>query len=108
MVNYFVCPCMVDICLVSNCNEINELKKSGFLRVNFLIFEHVDSFYICCKENIFYVDCHARSDIYETCSDVIEPINCFDLILYGFDNICSKCEKLILKYFLDFLIKIEK
>lgn len=82
---------------------------SGFLRVNFLIFEHVDSFYICCKENIlFYFDCHTRSDIYKNCSDETEPINCFDLILYGYEDICFKCERLVLKYFLDFLTKIEK
>ena len=106
MVNYFVCP----LCLMSFLHQIirkslNLLKVA--LRVNFLIFEHDGSFYLCCKDNIiFYFDC--QSDIYKTCSDEIEPVNCFDLILYGFEDICSRCEKLILKYFLDFLIKIEK
>ena len=107
MVNYFVCPCMFDVFFESNHKEITQLIESGFLRVNFLIFEHDGSFYLCCKDNIiFCFDC--QSDIYKTCSDEIEPVNCFDLILYGFEDICSKCEKLILKYFLDFLIKIEK
>ena len=109
MVNYFVCPCLLDIVFASNCKEIDELIKSGFLKVNFLIFEHDRSFYLCCKENIvFYSGCYKQSDIYKTCSDETEPINCFDLILYGYEDICLECEKLILKYFLEFLIKIEK
>ena len=100
---------MFDVVFASNYKEIDKLIESDFLRVNFLIFEHVGPFYLCCNKNIvFYSDCYKQSDIYKTCSDETEPINCFDLILYGYEDICSKCEKLILKYFLDFLIKIEK
>ena len=110
MVNYFVCPCIFDIFLVSNPKEINELVKSNFLDVDYLILlDEESNLYICCKENIlFHYDCHSRSDIFKTCGDITDPVNCFDLLSFGFENICSMCKKLILKYFLDLLIKVKK
>ena len=114
MVNYFVCPCIFDIFLVSNPKEINELVKSNFLEVSYLILLDAESnmesnLYICCKENIvFHYECHSRSDIFKTCGDISDSVNCFDLLSFGFKNICSKCKKLILKYFLDILIKVKK
>ena len=109
MLNYFVCPCIFDVVFVSNPKEIDELIESGFLEVNFLILRDDSSLYISCKENIaFYYERHSRSDIFKTCGDIIDPVNCFDLLSFGFENICSKCKKLILKYFLDILIKIKK
>ena len=109
MLNYFLCPCIFDVVFVSNPKEISQLIESGFLDANFLILRDDSTVYICCKENIvFYYECHSRSDIYKTCGNVIEPVNCFDLLSFGFENICSKCKKLILKYFLDILIKIKK
>ena len=108
-VNYFVCPCLFDIvssAVTSNYEQINK-----FLSVNFLIIEYDGSFYLCCKDSIeFYYDCcKKQSDIYETCSsDLTELISCLDLICYGFEDLCPKCEKFILKYFLEHLTKIEK
>ena len=102
VVKYFVCSCLFDIVFVSN--EINELSSEKSL-----ILEHDGSFYICCKDSIeFFSDYNKRSDIDKTCSTVTEPVSCLDLICYGFEDVCSKCEKLILKYFLEHLSKIEK
>ena len=104
VVNYFVCPCLFDTVFALNHNVINELMR--FLSVNYLIIEYDGSFYISCKDAIeFYSEYNKQSD---TCSDITEPISCLDLISYGFEDVCSKCEKSILKFFLGHLSKIEK
>ena len=104
MVNYFVCPCLFDIVSALNYDDINELIK--FLSVNYLILEYDGTFYLCCKDSIdFYFVYDKDSD---TCSNLNEPISCFDLICYGFEDVCSKCEKSILNFFSDHLSKIEK
>ena len=109
MVNYFVGQCIFDVVLISTPKEIDDLIKSNFLNVSYLIFDEESNIYICCKKNIeFYYDCYSRSDIFETCGDITDPVNCFDLLSFGFENICSKCKKLILKYFLDLLIEVKK
>ena len=102
MVDYFVCPCLFDIVSALNYDSINELIK--FLSVNYLILEYEMTFYLCCKNSVeFYSDFYVDS-----CSNLIEPISCFDLICYGFEDVCSKCEKSILNFFSEHLIKIEK
>ena len=107
VLNYSVCPCLFDIVFASNYNEINELIK--FLSVNFLTILHGVSTYICCKDSIeFYFDYNKQSVNDKTCSTVSEPISCLDLICFGFEDVYLKCEKLILKYFLEHLSKIEK
>ena len=104
MVNYFVCSCLFDIVFPLNCNDINELMK--FLSVNYLILDYDGSFYISCKDSIdFYSEYIKDCD---TCSHCEEPINCIDLICYGFEDVCSMCEKIILNFFSDYLSKIEK
>ena len=109
MVNYFVCPCIFALVLISTSIEIDDLIKSKFLNVSYLIFDEETNIYICCKKNIeVYYDCYSRSGILDTCDDIIDPVNCFHLLTYGFENICSKCKKVILKYFLDILNKVQK
>ena len=104
MVNYFICPCLFDIVFASNDDDISELIK--FLSVNYLILEYDRSFYISCKDSIdFYSEYNKDSD---SCYSSTEPISCLDLICYGFEDVCSKCEKIILNYFSDHLSKIEK
>ena len=98
MVNYFACPCIFDVVLISTHEEIDDLIKRNFLHVSYLIFDEESNIYICCKKNIeFYCEFYSRSDIFEHCGDITDPINCFDLLCYGFENICSKCKDLILK-----------
>ena len=104
MVNYFVCPCLFDIVSALNYNDINELMK--FLSVNYLILEYDESFYISCKDSIDFYSVYNKDC--DTCSVPTEPISCLDLICYGFEDVCSKCEKIILKCFSDHLSKIEK
>ena len=104
MVNYFACPCLFNIVSALNYNDINELMK--FLSVNYLIREYDGSFYLSCKDSIdFYSEYNKDCD---TCSDLTEPISCLDLICYGFEDVCSKCEKLIFDFFLEHLTLIEK
>ena len=104
MVNYFVCPCLHDIVYALNYDDINELMK--FLSSNYLILEYDRSIYISCKDSIdFYFEYNKDCD---TCSNPTEPVSCLDLICYGFEDVCSKCEKIILNYFSDHLSKIEK
>ena len=106
---YFVCQCISDVVLTSTSKEISELIKSGFLDVNFLMIEKESTFYICCKDTIvFYYDYSPKSDFSKTCGDVTEPITCFDLISFGFENVCSLCKELVLKYFLDILVELKK
>ena len=105
MVDYFVCSCLFDVVSTLNYDDINELIK--FLSVNYLILEHESTFYLCCKDSIdFFIDCDKES--VDSCSNLSEPISCLDLICYGFEDVCSKCEKSILKYFSVYLTKIER
>ena len=106
--NYFVCQCVLDVVLTSNSKEITELIKSGFLNVNFLITEEENRVYICCKDSIVF--CHDYSSNFDdkTCANVTEPISCFDLISYGFENLCSLCKILFLKHSQNILVKIKK
>ena len=50
MVNYFVCPCIFDVVLISTHKEIDDLIKSNFLNVGYLIFDEESNIYICCKK----------------------------------------------------------
>ena len=104
MVNYLVCPCLFDTIPAINYDDIDELIK--FLSVNYLILECDGIFYLCCKDSVeFYIDYDRNID---SCSNLNEPICCFDLICYGFEDVCSTCEKSILNFFSEHLIKIEK
>lgn len=106
--NYFVCQCILDVVLTSNSKEITDLIESGFLNVNFLIVEEENRLYICCKESIGFCHDHSSNLDDKTCADVLEPISCFDLIPFGFENLCSLCKALFLKYCQNILVKIKK
>ena len=118
MVNYIVCSCLFDFALFSNYNGINEfiesMEKMNFSKSNILILEYVDSFYICCKETVqFLYRCYP--ELYESCIDECpneytdpESVNCFDLFLYGYEDLCENCESVIFSYLLKILIKIKK
>ena len=105
VLNYLVCPCSFDIVSALNYDEVNELIK--FLSVNYLMLELNGSLYLCCKNSVeFYFDYNKQSG---TCSESdTESISCLDLISYGFEDVCSKCEKLIFDFFLEHLTLIEK
>ena len=119
MVNYFVCQCLFDIACFSKYNDdinefINLIEDNGLLKCNFLILEHAESFYVCCKDTIHF--CYTYyPELYETCMENcpyeytdMASVNCLDLRIYGFEDICSNCDALFLKYFLEVLFKIEK
>ena len=100
---------MLDVALTSTDEEIAKLIESGFLNVNFFVIQEKSVVCICCKDTIvFCYDCSSKSDLAKTCGDVIEPITCFDLIPYGFENVCLLCNELVLKYFLNFLVEVKK
>ena len=105
VVNYFVCPRLFDTISEINYDDIDELMK--FLSVNYLIIECDRTFYIACKDSIDFYSEYIKEDC-DTCFNSDEPISCLDLICYGFEDACSKCEKIILDFFSDHLCKIEK
>ena len=107
MINYFVCSCIFDVFLTSTPKEIDVHTKSN--KDIYLILEEESNIYICCKKNIeIYYECYSHLDIFYACDDISDPVNCFDLLYYGFENICSKCKRLILKYFSNLLVKVKK
>ena len=116
MVNYFVCSCLFDFALFSNYNVIDEfvksMKKMNFLKSNILILEHVDSFYIYCKETVQFLTQY-YPDFYEKCMEHCphenpdpESVNCLDLCEFGFEDLCLSCQEVTISYLLKCLIKI--
>ena len=89
-------------------------KSMVFSKKKFIWYKHNDVNYVCCKDMIhFLYNCYP--EVYENCMDVCSieyadttSINCLDLFLYGFEAICSKCEKILLTYFLEFLEIVKK
>ena len=107
MVNYFVCPRLFDTFSSINLDEIDELIK--FLSVNYLIIDYNEKIYIACRDIIdFYCDYIRNDKQCDTCFTPNDTINCLDLVCYGFQDCCSKCERIILVFFSDYLCKIEK
>ena len=118
MVKYYVCQCYFDIAISSNYDNIDEfcaiIQEYGFLKKNFIWYKHNDVNYVCCKDMIhFLYNCYP--EVYETCMDDCPnayadttSINCLDLFVYGFEDICSNCENILLTYFLRFLEIVKK
>ena len=113
MVNYFVCSCLFDFALFSNYNGINEfiesMEKMDCSKSNILILEYGDSFYISCKETVQFLY-HCYPELYKSCIDEClneysdpELVNCLDLFLYGYEDICENCESVIFSYLLRIL-----
>ena len=50
MVNYFACPCIFDVVLISTHEEIDDLIKRNFLHVSYLIFDEESNIYILLQE----------------------------------------------------------
>ena len=118
MVNYFVCSCLFEFALFSEYNGIDEfielMEKMNFLKSNILILERIDSFYICCKDNIQFMISY-YPDFYKKCMEHCpneypdpESVNCFDLCEFGFEDFCVSCQEVTIFYFLKILLKIEK
>ena len=118
MVNYFVCSCLFEFALFSEYNGIDEfielMEKMNFLKSNILILERIDSFYICCKDNIQFMISY-YPDFYKKCMEHCpneypdpESVNCLDLCEFGFEDFCVSCQEVTIFYFLKILLKIEK
>ena len=86
------------------------MEKVDFSKSNILIHEYGDSFYISCKETVQFLY-HCYPELYKSCIDEClneysdpESINCLDLFLYGYEDICENCESVIFSYLLRILI----
>lgn len=104
---YFICPCIFESKLGCSFVKISRLVEDGFIDSKFLIFLKNDCYYICCKDSIYFrFECSRKEDIRLTCGNIKYPICCIDLIEFGCENVCCKCENLLFRYFTDILIEI--
>ena len=85
-----------------------------FSQKKFIRFNYNELNYVCCKDTI-----HFLYEIYpkaykiamEDCPNEyadMTSINCLDLFVYGFEDVCSRCENILLTFFLRFFKKVEK
>ena len=104
---YFICPYIFESKLGCSFVKISRLIEEGFIDSKFLIFLKNDCYYICCKDSIYFrFECSRSEDIRVTCGNIKHPICCIDLIEFGYENVCSKCENLLFCYFTDILIEV--
>ena len=105
---YFICPCIFESKLGCSFVKISRLIEDGFIDFKFLIFLKNDCYYICCKDSIYFrFECSRSEDIRATCANIKFPICCIDLIEFGYENVCCKCENLLFCYFTDILTEVE-
>ena len=81
---YFVCLCMFEAKLGCGIVKIERLIEEGFIDF----------------------DCSRSCDIQYTCANIKEPACCIDLIEFGGEDLCYKCEKLLCSYFKYILIQV--
>ena len=87
--------------------KIERLIKEGFIDLNYLTVLNNECCYICCKNSIdFMFHCSRTCDIQYTCANIKEPVCCIDLIEFGGDDLCYKCEKLLCSYFNYILVQV--
>ena len=87
--------------MVSTCSDLS---------THIIIIEKLDNLYVCCRDTIVF--CYEYQmfgdDHYATCATVLDPVSCFDLIPYGFSNICETCTHLLTNInFFDNLVKVK-
>lgn len=101
----FSCLCNCETLFLMTIDEIHELISDGSLSVDFIIIETKSEIHISCRESIVFC-----SDFYkdhETCGNVLEPISCFDLIPFSFNNICGTCLEILSEHFFYNLVRIK-
>ena len=81
---YFVCLCMFEAKLGCGILKIERLIEEGFIDF----------------------DCSHSCDIQYTCANIKEHVCCIDLIEFGGEDLCYKCEKLLCSYFKYILIQV--
>ena len=87
--------------------KIERLIEEGFIDLSYLTVLNNECCYICCKNSIeFMFDCSRSRDIQHTCASIKEPVCCIDLIAFGGEDLCYKCEKLLCSYFKYILIQV--
>ena len=105
---YFIRPCVFESKLGCGFLKVPRLIEEGFIDFNFIIFLKNDCYYICCKESIYFrFECSRSNDIEATCGNIECLVSCIDLIEFGYENVCSKCEKLLFCFFVNILVELE-
>lgn len=109
MTNIYSCVCISDSLFGLSYDEINEMVSScSDLSTHLIIIENLDNFYICCRDSIEFCFVFNRYFIRDkTCANVNETISCFDLIKYGFKNICELCQSVLDIFLYSFLVKVK-
>ena len=103
---YFICQCIFESKLGCGFVDIHRLIEDGFIDHRFMLFLKNDCYWICCKDTInFLFECNRERDIRNTCGTIKFPINCIDLLEFGYEYLCSRCESLLFFYFRDILVE---
>ena len=104
---YLVCPCVFEAKLGCGVVKIDRLIEEGFIDSNYLAVLNNECCYICCKQSIeFLFDCSRTSHIQYSCDSLNESVSCIDLISFGGEDLCGKCEELLCYYFKCILIEL--
>ena len=100
---YFVCPCIFEVKLGCGIVKIDRLIEESFIDSNYLAVLNNECCYICCKETIEFLFDYTNSyHVQFTCGTVC----CIDLIAFGSEDLCLKCEEFLCYYFKCVLIEL--
>ena len=105
----FSCLCVCDSLFNMTNDQIVKMYSTiSDLSVDIITIEKEDNLYICCRDTIIFCYELHNDDDFVTCETIFDPVSCFDLISYGFHDICITCtESLINKDFFDNLVKVK-
>lgn len=105
----FSCLCVCDSLFnMTNDQVVKTFSTVSDLSANIITIEKEDNLYICCRDTIIFCYELYNDDDYVTCATIFDPVSCFDLLIYCFNDICVTCiESLCYTYFFNDLIEIK-
>ena len=105
----FSCLCVCDSLFnMTNDQIVKTFSTVSDLSANIITIEKEDNLYICCRDTIIFCYELYNDDDYVTCATIFDPVSCFDLLSYGFFEICITCiQSLTDKDFFTNLVKVK-
>ena len=105
----YSCLCVCDSLFnMTNDQIMKTFSTISDLSAEMIIIEKEDNLYICCRDSIIFCYDMFDNNNFITRATIFDPVSCFDLLIYGFNDICVICiESLCDTYFFNDLIEIK-
>ena len=105
-----ICSCLCvcnSLFNMTNDQIMKTFSTISDLSAEMIIIEKEDNLYICCRDSIFCYDMFDNNN-FITRATIFDPVSCFDLLIYGFNDTCVTCiESLSYTYFFNDLVEIK-